>query len=65
MDGTVRVDLEKMKQKPAYRKGEAIVDEDGFTLVTKGGAYGQSLGGGIGVARKAFEKTGRTGSKVG
>ncbi|KAJ6591161.1 hypothetical protein DFH09DRAFT_1073901 [Mycena vulgaris] len=30
-----------------YRKSEAIVDEDGFTLVTRGGAYGQILGGGV------------------
>jgi ribosomal RNA-processing protein 7 len=56
-------DLAKTKQKSAYRKGEAIVDEDGFTLVTRGGAYGQTLGGGVGVASKAFEKTGGTGSK--
>ncbi|KAI9574146.1 ribosomal RNA-processing protein 7-domain-containing protein [Boletus coccyginus] len=56
-------DLAKTKQKSAYRKGEAIVDEDGFTLVTRGGAYGQSLGGGVGVASKAFGKTGRTASK--
>jgi ribosomal RNA-processing protein 7 len=56
-------DLAKMKQKSVYRKGEAIVDEDGFTLVTRGGAYGQTLGGGIGVASKAFEQTGRAGSK--
>lgn len=56
-------DLAKTKQKSTYRKGEAIVDEDGFTLVTRGGAYGQTLGGGVGVASKAFEKTGRTGNK--
>lgn len=56
-------DLAKMKQKSVYRKGEAIVDEDGFTLVTRGGAYGQTLGGGVGVASKAFEQTGRAGSK--
>ncbi|KAF8130349.1 ribosomal RNA-processing protein 7-domain-containing protein [Boletus edulis] len=56
-------DLAKTKQKLAYRKGEAIVDDDGFTLVTRGGAYGQTLGGGVGVASKAFEKTSRTGSK--
>lgn len=37
-----------------YRKGDAIVDEDGFTLVTRGGAYGQTLGGGVGVASKKF-----------
>ncbi|KAN0076771.1 Ribosomal RNA-processing protein 7 (RRP7) domain containing protein [Tylopilus felleus] len=56
-------DLAKTKQKSAYRKGEAVVDEDGFTLVTRGGAYGQTLGGGVGVASKMFEKTGQTGSK--
>ena len=56
-------DLAKTKQKSTYRKGEAIVDEDGFTLVTRGGAYGQTLGGGVGVASKGFEKTGQTGSK--
>ncbi|TFL05799.1 ribosomal RNA-processing protein 7-domain-containing protein [Pterulicium gracile] len=37
-----------------YRKGEAIVDEDGFTLVVRGGAYGQTVGGGVGVADKNF-----------
>ncbi|KAF8125973.1 hypothetical protein EV363DRAFT_1434396 [Boletus edulis] len=56
-------DLAKTKQKLAYRKGEAIVDDDGVTLVTRGGTYGQTLGGGVGVASKAFEKTSRTGSK--
>lgn len=45
-------------QRGEYRKGEAIVDEDGFTLVTRGGAYGQSVGGGVAVASKLFEKTG-------
>ena len=56
-------DLAKTKQTSTYRKGEAIVDEDGFTLVTRGGAYGQTLGGGVGVATKTFEKTGRTESR--
>ncbi|THH11082.1 hypothetical protein EW146_g8168 [Bondarzewia mesenterica] len=37
-----------------YRKGEAIVDEEGFTLVTRGGAYGQAVGGGVAVASKKF-----------
>ena len=45
---------EKDKQKSKYKKGEAIVDEDGFTLVTRGGAYGKTLGGGIAVADKKF-----------
>ncbi|PVF99971.1 hypothetical protein CPB86DRAFT_813474 [Serendipita vermifera] len=42
------------KNTSKYKKGEAIVDEDGFTLVTRGGAYGQTLGGGVGVASKKF-----------
>ncbi|CAL1700081.1 unnamed protein product [Somion occarium] len=46
---------EKKKQKSKYKKGEAIVDEEGFTLVTRGGAYGQTLGGGVGVASKKFQ----------
>ncbi|EJD36939.1 hypothetical protein AURDEDRAFT_116977 [Auricularia subglabra TFB-10046 SS5] len=45
----------KRVQKSKYRKGEEIVDEDGFTLVVRGGAYGQSVGGGVGVASKKFE----------
>jgi ribosomal RNA-processing protein 7 len=45
---------EKDKQRSKYKKGEAIVDEDGFTLVTRGGAYGKTLGGGIAVADKKF-----------
>ncbi|KAI6040556.1 hypothetical protein EDC04DRAFT_2879204 [Pisolithus marmoratus] len=36
-----------------YHKGEAIVDEDGFTLVTHGGAYGKTL----------FQATSKTCSK--
>ena len=38
-----------------YKKGEAIVDEDGFTLVTRGGAYGATLGGGAPVASRKFQ----------
>lgn len=53
---------EKKRQKSKYRKGEAIVDEDGFTLVTRGGAYGQTLGGGVGVASKKFQDEVRKGS---
>ena len=53
-------ELAKKKQKSKYRKGEAIVDEDGFTLVTRGGAYGQTLGGGVGVASKRFQRSGQT-----
>ncbi|KAI0832805.1 ribosomal RNA-processing protein 7-domain-containing protein [Trametes gibbosa] len=46
----------KQRQESKYHKGEAIVDEDGFTLVTRGGAYGKTLGGGVGVATKRFQK---------
>jgi ribosomal RNA-processing protein 7 len=42
------------KRNSKYKKGEAIVDEDGFTLVTRGGAYGRTLGGGVRVASKKF-----------
>ncbi|TFY55739.1 hypothetical protein EVG20_g9211 [Dentipellis fragilis] len=44
----------KLQRESKYRKGEAIVDEDGFTLVTRGGAYGQAVGGGVGVASRKF-----------
>ncbi|KAJ7481662.1 ribosomal RNA-processing protein 7-domain-containing protein [Mycena latifolia] len=53
-------ELKQTKQKTKYRKGEAIVDEDGFTLVTRGGAYGQTLGGGVAVASKKFQQSGET-----
>ncbi|KAK0207035.1 ribosomal RNA-processing protein 7-domain-containing protein [Desarmillaria ectypa] len=56
-------ELAKAKQKSKYRKGEAIVDEDGFTLVTRGGAYGQTLGGGVAVASKKFQRSGETSSR--
>ena len=49
--------VQKEKQKSKYKKGEAIVDEDGFTLVTRGGAYGKTLGGGVGVASKTFQRS--------
>jgi ribosomal RNA-processing protein 7 len=52
-------ELAKSKQKSKYRKGEAIVDEDGFTLVTRGGAYGKTPGGGVRVASKKFQQMGR------
>ncbi|KAI0652501.1 ribosomal RNA-processing protein 7-domain-containing protein [Trametes meyenii] len=45
----------KKRQESKYHKGEAIVDEDGFTLVTRGGAYGKTLGGEVGVASKQFQ----------
>ncbi|KAL0949205.1 hypothetical protein HGRIS_009283 [Hohenbuehelia grisea] len=48
-------ELAKSKQKSKYKKGEAIVDDDGFTLVTRGGAYGKTLGGGVAVASKRFQ----------
>lgn len=50
----------KKRQASKYKKGEAQVDADGFTLVTRGGAYGQTLGGGVGVASKRFQQTGTT-----
>ncbi|KAF5322933.1 hypothetical protein D9619_000256 [Psilocybe cf. subviscida] len=53
-------ELAKARQKSKYRKGEAIVDEDGFTLVTRQGAYGKTLGGGVGVASKRFQRSGET-----
>ena len=42
-----------------YKKGEAIMGEDGFTPVTRGGAYGKTLGGGVGVASKKFQRSAR------
>lgn len=51
---------EAKKQKSKYKKGESIVDEDGFTLVVRGGAYGKTLGGEVGVATRRFERTGET-----
>ncbi|KAG9218793.1 hypothetical protein CCMSSC00406_0001093 [Pleurotus cornucopiae] len=50
-------ELAKSRQNSKYKKGEAIVDDDGFTLVTRGGAYGKTLGGGVGVASKQFTAT--------
>lgn len=51
----------KKKQKSKHKKGEAIVDEDGFTLVTRGGAYGKTVGGGVGIASKKFQNEARRG----
>ena len=54
------------RQESKYRMGEAVVDEDGFTLVTRGGAYGKTLGGGVGVASKQFQEEvggGKTGKR--
>ncbi len=53
----------KKKQQSEYKKGDAIVDDDGFTLVTRGGAYGQTVGGGVGVASKRFQREGPEGGK--
>ncbi|EMD40354.1 hypothetical protein CERSUDRAFT_148305 [Gelatoporia subvermispora B] len=53
----------RKKQESKYRMGEAVVDEDGFTLVTRGGAYGKTLGGGVGVASKKFQG-GQTGKRT-
>ncbi|KAF7366509.1 Ribosomal RNA-processing protein 7 like protein [Mycena sanguinolenta] len=53
----------ELYDRPSIAKGEAIVDEDGFTLVTRGGAYGQTLGGGVAVASKVFQETGETGTR--
>ncbi|PSR80982.1 hypothetical protein PHLCEN_2v6572 [Hermanssonia centrifuga] len=50
----------KKKRQSKYKKGEAIVDDDGFTLVTRGGAYGQTLGGGVTVASKKFQESRKT-----
>jgi ribosomal RNA-processing protein 7 len=43
-----------LRREDKYKKGEAVVDEDGFTLVVRGGAYGQAVGGGVGVASRKF-----------
>ncbi|OCH94497.1 hypothetical protein OBBRIDRAFT_747492 [Obba rivulosa] len=53
------------RQASKYRRGEAVVDADGFTLVTRGGAYGKTLGGGVAVASKRFqeEQSGRRARK--
>ncbi|KAI5983087.1 ribosomal RNA-processing protein 7-domain-containing protein [Pisolithus albus] len=56
-------ELAKSRHKSAYRKGEALVDKDGFTMVVRGGAYGKTLGGGVSVASKQFQAAGKTGNK--
>ncbi|EKM60070.1 uncharacterized protein PHACADRAFT_115510 [Phanerochaete carnosa HHB-10118-sp] len=48
----------KRRHASKYKQGEAQVDADGFTLVTRGGAYGQTLGGGVAIASKRFQQTG-------
>ncbi|KAL4070524.1 hypothetical protein J3A83DRAFT_4358690 [Scleroderma citrinum] len=46
-----------------YHKGEVIMNEDRFTLVTHGGVYGQTVGGGVSIASKQFNSTRHIGSK--
>ena len=48
----------KKRLQSKYKKGESIVDADGFTLVVRGGQNGQTVGGGVAVATRTFEKTG-------
>ncbi|KIK64776.1 hypothetical protein GYMLUDRAFT_401048 [Collybiopsis luxurians FD-317 M1] len=48
------------EQASKYKKGETIVDGIGFTLVTRGRAYGKTFGGGDAVATKKFQETGET-----
>ena len=42
------------KQTPKYRKAEAIVDDEGYTIVIRSDAYGQTMGGGVSMASKRF-----------
>ncbi|KAH7343749.1 hypothetical protein B0J17DRAFT_643805 [Rhizoctonia solani] len=44
-----------------YKKGVPVIDDDGFELVTRGGAYGKTVGGGVGVASKKFELAAKRG----
>jgi len=37
---------------PRYKRGQAIVEHDGLTLTTRGGAYGKTLSGCVGIASK-------------
>ena len=62
-----RVEASKLAalQNSKYKKGEAIVDDDGFTLVTRGGAYGATLGGGAGVASRKFQLDANSGKGLG
>lgn len=41
-------------KRQSIEKAEAIADYESFTLVTRGGAYGQT-GGGVSVASKRFQ----------
>ena len=56
----LRVRARKNTQTSKYRKGEVIVDDEGLTLVTRSGAYGQTLGWGVSVASKRFQGSGET-----
>ncbi|CUA70150.1 hypothetical protein RSOLAG22IIIB_00498 [Rhizoctonia solani] len=59
-----RFDFEQTAKRAAvseYKKGVPIIDEDGFELVTRGGAYGKTIGGGVGVASKKFELAAKRG----
>ncbi|CAE6398149.1 unnamed protein product [Rhizoctonia solani] len=62
---TQRFDFEQNAKRAAaasqYKKGVPIIDEDGFELVTRGGAYGKTVGGGVGVASKKFELAAKSG----
>ncbi|CCO26433.1 hypothetical protein BN14_00457 [Rhizoctonia solani AG-1 IB] len=60
-----RFDFEQNAKRAAaasqYKKGVPIIDDDGFELVTRGGAYGKTVGGGVGVASKKFELAAKSG----
>ncbi|CAE6455283.1 unnamed protein product [Rhizoctonia solani] len=59
-----RFDFEQAAKRAAaseYKKGVPVIDEDGFELVTRGGAYGKTVGGGVGVASKKFELAAKRG----
>jgi len=43
-----------LRRESKYKKGEVLVDEDGFTPVVRGGAYGRVVKGGVGVASRKF-----------
>ena len=49
----------KQRRSKNQNIAQAIVDADGFTLVTRGGAYGKTLGGGVAVARKWVQRSGQ------
>lgn len=50
--------LQEQEKRRVLARGTDIVDEDGFTLVVRGGKYGKNLaGGGVGVASKRWDET--------